>query len=311
MSSKKRKQKRNVHAASTPPEATTEATAPATVVDDRSPWTTYQRAIASVFILAYLLVLIIGPLSNPISSKHLTAPLAVTLSPLHRGLFMGHGYRFFAPNPSDSHLVQYKITKEDGTQIEGVFPDRENVWPRLLYHRWFMLSETIFAEHAQTPSPNEFEKLDREKSERVKLLLKSGRLKLGNELEKQRTEEEAKYKKTLLRIRSLVRATGKFLLERYDGDEIEISVVTRTIPFPVEVSQGADLDDDVFLRYPANRVIGRFRKSDFAKSPGFSTKSQNQSRRLGDRPGFSQAPTVAIAKRAGLGTKPSITEAAR
>ena len=220
-----------------------------------------------MFILAYLFVLLMGPLSNPITSQHLTAPIAAKLSPLHRGLFMGHGYRFFAPNPGDSHLVQYKITKDDGTQIEAMFPDRETVWPRLLYHRWFMLSETIFAEHAQTPSPNEFKKLNFEKSERVKLLLKNAKLQLGNELEKQRSQEEAEYKKTMQRIKSLVRTTGEFLLERHDGEEIEISVVTRTIPFPAEVRQGADLDDEVFLRYPANRVIGRYKKSDFSESP--------------------------------------------
>lgn len=188
---------------------------------------------------------------------------------------MGHGYRFFAPNPGDSHLVQYKVTKNDGTQIKGVFPDRENAWPRLLYHRWFMLSETIFAEHAQTPSPNEFNKLNSEKSERVKLLKENGRLKLASELERRRSREESEYNQTMERIKSLVRATGEFLLQRYDGDEIEISVVTRTIPFPVEVRQGADLDDEVFLRYPANRVIGRFTKSDFPESPQGTQTAQD------------------------------------
>ena len=265
MSSKKRKQKPKEPAESAPPAAT--AQAPPTAAPGL-PWSSWQRALASVVILVYLFVLLVGPLSNPIKSQHLTAPIAATLSPLHRGLFMGHGYRFFAPNPGDSHLVQYKITKDDGTQIEGVFPDRENVWPRLLYHRWFMLSETIFAEHVQTLSPNEFNKLNREKSERVKLLLENGRQKLGNELERQRSQEEADYQNTIKRIKSLVRTTGEFLLQRHGGEEIEISVVTRTIPFPVEVSQGANLDDKVFLRYPANRVIGRFIKSDFSESPG-------------------------------------------
>ncbi len=271
MSSKKRKQKRSTTEASTPPamsNADHVASPHPSVTSNATglPWSPLKRAVGSVVILAYLFVLLIGPLSNPINSQHLTAPIARTIAPIHRGLFMGHGYRFFAPNPGDSHLVQYKITKNDGTQIEGTFPDRDNAWPRLLYHRWFMLSETIFAEHAQTPSPNEFEKLNREKSERVALLKKNAKLKLAAELEKQRAQEESEYKRTIARIKALVRTTGEFLLRRYDGDEIEISVVTRTIPFPVEVRQGADLDDDVFLRYPTNRVIGRFKKSDFVAS---------------------------------------------
>jgi hypothetical protein len=276
MSPKKRKPKPKVPARSNPPVTPTNrksATADdsgsgdAPPVARRIPWSAWQRTLASVMIAAYLFLLVLGPLSNPISSQHLTAPIAKTLGPLHRGLFMGHGYRFFAPNPGDSHLVQYKITNSDGTQVEGQFPDRDTAWPRLLYHRWFMLSETIFAEHAQTPSPSEFKKLNLEKSERVKLLLQNAKIELGNELEKQRSQEEAEYERTIKRIKALVRSTGKFLLERHDGQEIELSVGTRTIPFPVEVRQGADLDDEVFLRYPANRVIGRFKRSDFAESP--------------------------------------------
>lgn len=284
MSPKKRRQKQNAPAASTPSVASiasvdrhatsAETTSTTALASAALPWSAWKRAIASLIILAYLLVMLIGPLSNPIHSKHLTAPIAATLAPLHRGLFMGHGYRFFAPNPSDSHLVQYKITKNDGTQVEGVFPDRDDVWPRLLYHRWFMLSETIFAEHAQTLSPKEFDKLNREKIERVKSLKKSGRLKQGNELERQRAQEKADYKRTIQRIKALVRSTGEFLLQRHDGDEIELSVVTRTIAYPAEVRYGADLDDEIFLRYPANRVIGRFTKSDFAAPPAATESAQ-------------------------------------
>ena len=228
-----------------------------------SVWPAWKRGIASIIIVAYLLLMIIGPLSNPVASQHLTAPIAETVAPLHRGLFMGHGYRFFAPNPGDSHLVKYKITKSDGTQIEGMFPDRDTMWPRLLYHRWFMLSETIFAEHAQTPSPNEFNKLINEKRSRAKLLTAGGKLKLAEKLNMEATQEKVAYEKTIERIKVLVRAIGEFLLTRYQGDEIEISVVTRTIPFPAEIRQGSDLSDNVFLRYPANAIIGRFTKQDF------------------------------------------------
>lgn len=229
-----------------------------------SVWSPWKRRIASVLIFAFLFLLITGPLSNPVGSPHLSIPIAETLAPLHRGLFMGHGYRFFAPNPGDSHLVQYKITRQDGTQIKGMFPDRNSAWPRLLYHRWFMLSETIFAEHAQTPSRNEFRKLDTEKRKRVELLSKGGKLELANRLEKQRAQEEVDYQKTMRRIETLVRATGEFLLTRHNGQEIELSVVTRTIPYPAEIRQGANLDDEVFLRYPTSAVIGRFTKADFS-----------------------------------------------
>ena len=240
-------------------------------------WGTWKRGIASVIIAVYLAVLIIGPLSNPVASENLTAPIAKAVAPLHRALFMGHGYRFFAPNPGDSHLVKYKITKSDGTQIEGMFPDRDTIWPRLLYHRWFMLSETVFAEHAQTPSPDEFKKLLVEKRARAKLLTAGGKLKLAEKLNREAAKEEVAYDKTIKRIKALVRAMGDFLLTRYDGEEIELSVVTRTIPFPAEVRQGSDLGDDVFLRYPANAIIGRFTKSDSTTSDPVSGSDTVQS----------------------------------
>ncbi len=39
--------------------------------------------------------------------------------------------------------MRYEIVTRDGRQIEGSFPDRKAQWPRLLYHRYFMLSEFL------------------------------------------------------------------------------------------------------------------------------------------------------------------------
>lgn len=228
---------------------------------DFGPW---SRRLISVAIMGYLVVLILGPLSNPVASQHLTAPAARVVGPVHRALFMGHGYRFFAPNPGDSHLVQYKVTRKDGTQIEGVFPDRDSLWPRLRYHRWFMLSETVFSEHAQTPTPSEFKKLDDQKKRRVKSLASSGKFELSNQLESRRANEAALYAQTIKRIDLLVKSIGNHLLKKHDGQEVELSVATRTIPFPAEIRQGADLSDEAFLRFPDNAVIGRFTESDFS-----------------------------------------------
>lgn len=223
----------------------------------------WQRVAVSVAIGIYLLVLIIGPLSNPIASQHLTTPAANFVGPVHRALFMGHGYRFFAPNPGDSHLVSYKVTRSDGTQVDGVFPDRKSMWPRLLYHRWFMLSETVFSEHAQTPTAEEFAKLNEQQKQRIQQLAARGKFELSNRLESQRANEEEAYAKTIKRIDRLVKSIGGYLLKKHDGQEIELSVATRTIPFPAEVRQGAQLDDESFLRVPDNAVIGRFVQSDF------------------------------------------------
>ena len=262
MKSKKRKADRN------PTEAAEHLAPPAKMplaVSDGQLLNPWLRRLASIVIMAFLAIVVLGPLSNPIASRHLTARLAAWVSPVHRALFLGHGYRFFAPNPGPSHLVQYKITRADGTQLESVFPDRDTIKPRLLYHRWFMLSETVYSEHAQTPSPREFERLNLSRLQQVKALNKGGRLVLSRSLEATRKREEEAYQRTLKRIDVLVRNIAQFLLEREGGEEIELTVVTRTLPFPAEVRQGADLNDKRFLQYETNSVIGRFSKADFTK----------------------------------------------
>jgi hypothetical protein len=35
------------------------------------------------------------------------------------------------------------LTHDDGSTSEGYFPNRSEHWPRLLYHRYFMLSENL------------------------------------------------------------------------------------------------------------------------------------------------------------------------
>ena len=58
-------------------------------------------------------------------------------------LYLNHGYGFFAPDPGASHLIDYTIELKDGSQMKGRFPDLNEHWPRLRYHRHFMLAEQI------------------------------------------------------------------------------------------------------------------------------------------------------------------------
>jgi hypothetical protein len=56
-------------------------------------------------------------------------------------LYLNHGYEFFAPDPNGSHLIRYQIRDSGGQEIAtGEFPDLDNQWPRLLYHRHMMLA---------------------------------------------------------------------------------------------------------------------------------------------------------------------------
>ena len=58
-------------------------------------------------------------------------------------LYLNHGYEFFAPDPAGSFVIDYRVTKTDGTLVEGRFPDLSAQWPRLLYHRHMMLAAQL------------------------------------------------------------------------------------------------------------------------------------------------------------------------
>ncbi|MCY2982335.1 MAG: hypothetical protein NTY15_01710 [Planctomycetota bacterium] len=73
--------------------------------------------------------------------------LAETMKPYSQWLYINHGYFFFAPNPGPSHLIQCAFSPPDDVEAaeksgpKRMVPDRTEHWPRLLYHRYFMLSE--------------------------------------------------------------------------------------------------------------------------------------------------------------------------
>jgi hypothetical protein len=62
-------------------------------------------------------------------------------SPYLNLLYLNHGYEFFAPDPSGTHVIGYRVARPDGSTVEGRFPDLKEQWPRLLYHRYMMLAE--------------------------------------------------------------------------------------------------------------------------------------------------------------------------
>jgi hypothetical protein len=57
-------------------------------------------------------------------------------------LYMNQGHSFFAPDVGPGHLIRYQLYDQSGKEIEkGEFPSRKEHWPRLLYHRYFMLAD--------------------------------------------------------------------------------------------------------------------------------------------------------------------------
>jgi len=71
--------------------------------------------------------------------------------------YLHHGYFFFAPNPGPSHLISAQIGKvtPPSQPKEIVLPDKTTQWPRLYYHRHFMLSEFLHNSFAPPERPEE------------------------------------------------------------------------------------------------------------------------------------------------------------
>ncbi len=124
------------------------------------PWHGVWRWLVSLLVIAHMAAVVSAPwnLSTgdalppdetkvPERSSPLWQEPPVT-RPLHRFfshylnlIYMNHGYEFFAPDPAGTHLISFRVSKPDGTTVEGRFPDLETQWPRLLYHRHMMLAE--------------------------------------------------------------------------------------------------------------------------------------------------------------------------
>ena len=56
---------------------------------------------------------------------------------------VSHGYAFFAPDPGPGHIIEYELRFDDGRKERGTIPDSNQHWPRLRYHRHFMLTEQL------------------------------------------------------------------------------------------------------------------------------------------------------------------------
>jgi hypothetical protein len=65
-------------------------------------------------------------------------------------LYLNQGHSFFAPDVGPGHLIRYELYDQGGRVIEqSELPSRKEHWPRLRYHRHFML-----ADQAGIPSDN-------------------------------------------------------------------------------------------------------------------------------------------------------------
>ena len=223
------------------------------------------RTVISLLLLGYLVVLLLGPLSNPIASEHLTRPMARAVAPIHRVLFQGHGYRFFAPEPGPGHFIECRLTMKDGSKAVSRFPDRDVHQPRLLYHRWFMLAETIFTELDGTPDAESFAAAQVTLRRELAALRSAGKLKLAKQLSAHIDLLDREYERARERIENLIRSVAADVLKKQtDAEAVELVLSERTIPLPVDVANGARLNDPQYLSSPV--TIGNFTRDKLGTS---------------------------------------------
>ena len=196
---------------------------------DSVSWPAPRRRLASMLILLHLSAVVVSPWSTPPPSSDLSRTVARVFEPYLLTAYLNHGYRFFAPNPGPSHLIRYELAETDGEwdMTYRVFPHIDQHWPRLLYHRHFMMSETVFSvigfpppfswsdEEQTTPEFNEYLAFRRERNQRGEPLMKS---------------------------------IGRHLQKIHKVDRVRLYLVEHAIPTPQELLEGLKLTDPRLFR---------------------------------------------------------------
>lgn len=108
-------------------------------------WPVAIRLFVSLLVTIYILAVALPPLAGPPPASELASVILQPFRPLVGAFSLSHGYRFFAPNPGPGHSIQWTLTTDAGTILKGSLPDADSDWPRLLYHRRFMIPEKISA----------------------------------------------------------------------------------------------------------------------------------------------------------------------
>jgi len=121
---------------------------------------TWAKALISTLLLLHVAAILSTPFA--FACNRGASPVAEAIRdfflPYTGAFYFAHGYAFFAPDPGPNHLVDYQVEFSDGRPpIKGRFPDLATERPRLLYHRYFMLSEALnnrFAPPQFAPEPS-------------------------------------------------------------------------------------------------------------------------------------------------------------
>lgn len=98
----------------------------------------------NALLIWHVFAIAISPSAMPPASP-LLADASNVARPYNQALFLNHGYHYFAPNPGASSLLEFEAaTGNDVPQLERI-PNPDEYFPRLRYHRFFMLAENVWS----------------------------------------------------------------------------------------------------------------------------------------------------------------------
>jgi hypothetical protein len=209
---------------------------------EAKPWGVGRRRIVTVLLLLHLTAIISAPMAGPPPASNLSRRVESLFLPYLRAGFLGHGYRFFAPNPGPSHLVRYEVTLPDGGIENHRFPDPQEQWPRLYYHRHFMVAEQV-NQLVQMPATEEFAAEIQERQNLIEELEQSGNRDLAKRLREGLMIDRSAYERQRRMRDGLIEGLAKYFLRYHDGQSIRIYSVRHPIPASDEVATGYRLDD--------------------------------------------------------------------
>lgn len=97
-------------------------------------WSSLRRNLVSATIVLHALAILSGVWASYPSSE-LERSLADVFSPYNQMIDQGYSYRYFAPEPPPTPILEAKLIAADGRELETVRVPERGVSPRLRYQR--------------------------------------------------------------------------------------------------------------------------------------------------------------------------------
>lgn len=197
----------------------------------------WKRVISAILVI-HLAAVIYAPLTLDRAFEDLLRPLRLLRS-YATALYLDHGYRFFAPDPGPTHTLRYELPGEDGEAASHRLPDRRSTRPRLLYHRWFMLGESLANEVANTlASYADYYENQAQLATDISERQQSGRMREALQLTTIHRNNEREFARRWEMTLVLSHAIKRHLEAKHPGQSIRLFSRRQLIPRPYDVLSG-------------------------------------------------------------------------